>query len=294
MLGVDAEQLDGGRRTCDGERLVDLEQVDVAERQAGAVERLRDRLRPGPRPVSAGSTPTDAHDRIGGQRGQPERGRSAITIAAAASLAPHALPAVMRKPSISGCSGFSEASFSMVVSRRGCSSTANECRAGVLDRDDLVLEAALVDGARWRLRCDRSAQASISSRVTPALTAAFQPTVIDMSRLGASGRSGWRRRHPGRPVSLVRPARVDRGDGRGGVHAAGDDELVHAGADAAAALCTAARPEAQCRLTREARHLGQARGRSRRSGRRRRRRRAPRPASRRRPAAGSRPLRPRP
>ena len=41
------------------------------------------------------------------------------------------------------------------------------------------------------LRCDRNAQASISSRLTPALTAAFQPTVIDMSMLGASGRSGW-------------------------------------------------------------------------------------------------------
>ena len=77
----------------------------------------------------------------------------------------------------------------MLVSRRGCSSTANTAVRGV-DRDDLVDEAAGVDGGDG-LRCERSAQASISSRVTPASTAAFQPTVIDMSMFGASGRSGW-------------------------------------------------------------------------------------------------------
>ncbi len=43
--------------------------------------------------------------------------------AAAASLVPLLFPAVMENPSISGCSTFSDASFSMLVSRRGCSST---------------------------------------------------------------------------------------------------------------------------------------------------------------------------
>ncbi len=40
--------------------------------------------------------------------------------------------------------------------------------------------------ARW---CERSAQASISSRLIPAAWAVFHPTVIDMSRVGASGDS---------------------------------------------------------------------------------------------------------
>jgi hypothetical protein len=32
---------------------------------------------------------------------------------------------------------------------------------------------------------------SCSSRLTPAFTAVFQPTVIDMSIVGASGVAGW-------------------------------------------------------------------------------------------------------
>ena len=46
------------------------------------------------------------------------------TTAAAASLTPEAFPAVMENPSISGCRTFNEASFSMEVPRRGCSSTS--------------------------------------------------------------------------------------------------------------------------------------------------------------------------
>ena len=108
---------------------------------------------------------------------------------AAPSLAPQALPAVMEKPSISGCSGLSAASFSMVVSRRGCSSTENSpCGVSIGTISSLKRPSSI---AAIALRCDRSAHASISSRLTPALTAAFQPTVIDMSRFGASGRSGW-------------------------------------------------------------------------------------------------------
>ena len=39
--------------------------------------------------------------------------------------------------------------------------------------------------------CEWYAQSSCSSRLTPALTAVFQPTVIDMSMVGASGVAGW-------------------------------------------------------------------------------------------------------
>ena len=56
-----------------------------------------------------------------------------------------------------------------------------------LDRHDLLGETALVDGGDLPFSCDLSAQASISSRLMPAIWAVFQPTVIDMSRQGASG-----------------------------------------------------------------------------------------------------------
>lgn len=82
----------------------------------------------GESPVSAGSTPTDAQDRTVASTGSLSAAavRSlATTRAAAPSLPPQALPAVMLKPSISGCSGLSAASFSNDVSRRGCSSTEN-------------------------------------------------------------------------------------------------------------------------------------------------------------------------
>ncbi len=78
-----------------------------------------------------------------------------MTMAAAPSLAPAALPAVMLNPSISGCSGFSEASFSRLVSRLGCSSTAKVTVVPVpavdLEGSDLVLEAAGVDGGHGPL-----------------------------------------------------------------------------------------------------------------------------------------------
>ena len=63
--------------------------------------------------------------------------------------------------------------------------------------------------ARW---CERSAHASISSRVTPASTAAFQPTVIDMSMFGAFGRSRWVGENQSSQSSVPGARRVDRGD----------------------------------------------------------------------------------
>ena len=88
----------------------------------------------------------------------------------------------------------SDANFSSVEPRRGCSSTANVTvvpsrrvtSIGTISSTNAP--ASMAATARW---CERNAQASISSRVTPAWTAAFHPTVIDMSSVGASGVSGW-------------------------------------------------------------------------------------------------------
>ena len=169
-------------------------------------------------------------------------------MAAAPSLAPAALPAVMLNPSISGCSGFSDASFSRLVSRLGCSSTAKVTvdpsrRVTSMGRiSSSKLPASMAATARW---CDRRAQASISSRVTPALTAAFQPTVIDMSRFGASGDPRWLGDIQSAQSSVPGIRRVDRGEV--------DWEWAPPAMTTpsmpdrmdAAALCTAARDEAQ-------------------------------------------------
>ena len=82
--------------------------------------------------------------------------------------------------------------------------------------------------ARW---CERAAHASISSRDTPASTAAFQPTVIDMSMLGAAGVSRWlgdiQSAHSF--VPLLR--RSERGDVDIECVAACDHDAIHAGAN---------------------------------------------------------------
>ena len=100
--------------------------------------------------------------------------------------------------------------------------------------------------ARW---WERSAQASISSRVTSAWTAAFQPTVIDMSRLGASGVSRWLGRVPLLPV-------VGAQDPPAGARATSSVEWAPPATTTrsmparidAAALWTALSPDAQCRF----------------------------------------------
>ena len=80
-------------------------------------------------------------------------------------------------------SGLSAANFSaVVVPRRGCSSMENSPR-GVLSRHDPSSNrpSSIAAIAFW---CDRNAQASICSRETRPPQREFQPTVIDMSRLG--------------------------------------------------------------------------------------------------------------
>ena len=106
---------------------------------------------------------------------------------------PDAFPAVTEKPSISGCSGLSPANLSIDVPRRGCSSTSKttaEPSAAVTLMGTISCVKRPSSMAAMARSCERSAQASISSRLMPAMFAVFQPTVIDMSKAGASGVSG--------------------------------------------------------------------------------------------------------
>ena len=119
--------------------------------EAGAGQRLRHcerraeagvgRRHPGRRPRPHGRERLEA---VGGSRSRRRRGPSRTT----ASLMPDELPAVIENPGISGCSTGSAASFSSVVSRRGCSSTSKTRVSPFPDRDldgeDLVAEPAFV------------------------------------------------------------------------------------------------------------------------------------------------------
>jgi hypothetical protein len=84
--------------------------------------------------------------------------------------------------------------------------------------------------------------------VTPALTAAFHPTVIDMSRFGASGVDRWVGDIQSSQSSVPGTRRVERGEVE--VEWVPPQTITRSMPERidAAALCTAARPEAQCRL----------------------------------------------
>jgi hypothetical protein len=131
LSGVQVEHLDGGRAHR-REGLVDVEQVHVRDRNPSARRRFRcgiDRRQTGDGRMDADGRP----DRTVASAGRPSVSLAMVSTAAA-SLAPQALPAVIEKPSITGCSVLSAASFSMLVSRRGCSST------GVRDREEVDAE----------------------------------------------------------------------------------------------------------------------------------------------------------
>ena len=151
---------------------------------------------------------------------------------------------MIEKPSISGCSGLSDESFSRVVSRRGCSSVSNRpCGVSIGTISCLKRPSSI---AAIALRCERSAQASISSRLTPARTAAFQPTVMDMSMFGASGRSGC---VGGNQSTNSSPARrLNRGELDAEFTPPAITNRSIPARMLAAAPCTAASPAAQCRL----------------------------------------------
>ena len=157
----------------------------------------------------------------------------------------------MLNPSISGWITFSDASFSRVVSRRGCSSTAKvTCvpsrrvtSTGTISSTKRPASMAAI--ARW---CERSAQASISSRLTPAWTAAFHPTVMDMSSHGASGVSGWLGGAQSSHSSVPRARRRSRGAVDADSTPPATTTRSMPARTVAAAVVTAASPPAQCRL----------------------------------------------
>ncbi len=100
---------------------------------------------------------------------------------------------MIEKSGISGWRTLRLASFSRVLPRRGCSSTSKttlEPSLVVTLMGTISLAKRPSSMAAMAFSCERSAQASISSRLMPAIWAVFQPTVIDMSRDGASGESG--------------------------------------------------------------------------------------------------------
>ena len=73
LLRVEPELAHDGQRLR-GERLVELDEVDVVDAEAGALERRRD-AGIGPRPIVAGSTPATADATEPGDRPQPELAR---------------------------------------------------------------------------------------------------------------------------------------------------------------------------------------------------------------------------
>ena len=160
-----------------------------AERKPCAGKRFRDRLdrcQTGRRRVDADRRPRRARWPA---RAGPRRSLATASTAAP-SLAPQALPAVIENPSISGCSGLQRRQLlDAGVTPRMLVDLEGAVRR--LDRHDLFFEAPLVDGLRSPCGASRAPIRPSPARLTPALTAAFQPTVIDMSMLGASGRSGW-------------------------------------------------------------------------------------------------------
>ena len=99
-----------------------------------------------------------------------------------------------------------------------------------LDRHDLLFEAPLVDGLRSPCGATRSAHSSISSPAHPGPDGgvpAHGDRHVHVGRVGPVGVGG---REPVDHLAVgpsLEPRRRRRG-----VHPAGDDQLVHAGADA--------------------------------------------------------------
>ena len=120
-----------------------------------------------------------------------------------------------------------------------------------LDREDLLLEAALVDRLRPRAWCERVRPLVhvLAGEAAP-VCAVFQPTVIDMSNAGASGVSGWLGDIHGASSSVPSMRFIAFGERRDALRAARDHDLVHAGHDAARPRpAPRAMPDAQWRLS---------------------------------------------
>ena len=139
----------------------------------------------------------------------------------------------------------------MDVSRRGCSSTSkvNVVPSRRVTSIGKISSAkaplSMPATARW---CERRAQASRSSRVRPASTAVFHPTVIDMSRLGASGVLRWVGDIHSSQSSVPGTRRMARGEVDEAWTPPATTMRSMSERIEPAAVATAARPEAQWRL----------------------------------------------
>ena len=182
----------------------------------------------GPMPITRGSTPATAlptNVPSGSTPSSRAFSSDATTSAAAPSLSPDELPAVTVPPGRNA--GFSVASFSALVSGRGCSS-----RATPSDRDELVVEPARLRSRRpATLRLEREL-VLILARDAPALGHVLAGLAHRLERehgLELRVREApAERRVPGRRVaareSLVRLGHRERRP-RHRLDAAGDEEV---------------------------------------------------------------------
>ena len=177
-LAVEAELLLDGE-VLRRERLVDLDEIDVADLEPRAVQRAADRRRR-----------ADAHDLRIAAGDAPLRERRAAssrtcwpasfeqtTSAAAPSQMPDALPAVTTPSFLK--TGGSLASVSSVVCGRGCSSTAN-CTGPFFDLSSSGAISSLKrppSFAAAHAFCERSAYSSHSWRVIPYCSARFSAVI---------------------------------------------------------------------------------------------------------------------
>ena len=142
---VDAELARAGE-DLSGERLVDLDQVDLIEGEAGGVEGAADG-RTGPIPMNAGSTPATPWATMrasGWASSRPAAASVADDDAGGAVVERRGVAAVTVPPSRNA--GRSAASLSSVVSSRGPSSRVDHGLLAALrgrDRDHLLGEPAL-------------------------------------------------------------------------------------------------------------------------------------------------------
>ncbi len=204
---VDAEQLRCADAPGRREGLVDLEQVDVGDRQARRGRAPSGSPRSGRGRCSAGSTPTDAQDRtVASGVGRPggeslgdhhERGGGVVDAGGVAGRDAEALDL-----------GVQHLQRGQLLQARARGGGARRCRqsdAAVAAGDSIGTissskrpSSIAADGLAVRLAAPRRPS---SSRVTPGLDRrCSSPTVIDMSMLGASGLSGCVGEHPRDPV----------------------------------------------------------------------------------------------
>ena len=145
----------------------------------------------GPMPITRGSTPATALPTNAPSGSMPSawaRSSLAITSAAAPSLIPLEFPAVTVPPSRKA--GLSAAIFSAFVSGRGCSSRVTPSIATSSSSKRPASSAAA------QRRCDRSANSSCSSRLTPYRSATFSPVSPIDSSGNISSMRGFGKRQP--------------------------------------------------------------------------------------------------